>query len=385
MKKILLLTRNFPPLSGGMERLNHHLYLELKKNYDVLVAGPYGSHSYLDTDTQYCEFPYKPLYVFLWFSLWKTLKFCNQHKPNLIIAGSGATALSARLIGYVFNVPVVTFAHGLDLVLPNPVYQISFLPAIRASDAVWVNSRNTENLAISKGIASEKIEIVYPGVTIPDLSITPCSLNGFKNKLRLPADCRILLSVGRLTERKGLPEFIRYCLPDIIKNCPGCVLVIIGSEPDNALHHKIGVRAKIENVIQELGLTEHVRLLGHVDETKLVEAYQGSYLHIFPGLDLPGDVEGFGMVAIEAATYGLPTVAFAVGGVAEAVDHNQSGWLIDAGDYDGMTQTILNGLLHDDDASKSVNIESCRIHAAKFSWELFGNRVRRLCEKVIMD
>ncbi|WAR44092.1 glycosyltransferase family 4 protein [Methylomonas rapida] len=384
MKKILLLTRNFPPLTGGMERLNHHLYLELKKHFDVLVAGPCGSHAYLDSDTLFCEFSYKPLYAFLWSSFWKTLKFCNQYKPDLIIAGSGATALSARLLGYIFNIPVITFVHGLDLVLPNRLYQMSFLPAIRASDAIWVNSDNTKKLAINQRIKPEKIQIVYPGVTIPEMATTSNSANGFKTKLGLTEDYKILLSVGRLTERKGLPEFIRNCLPRIVKDYPRCVLVIIGNEPNNALHHKVGIKERIQETIQELGLTDHVRLLGHVDEAELAESYQDSHLHIFPGLDLPGDVEGFGMVAIEAAAHGLPTVAFAVGGVAEAVSHNQSGWLIEAGDYDGMIQTILSRMNDDDNAQKTVNTESCKDHAEDYSWDLFGARIFVILNELLL-
>lgn len=383
MKKILLLTRNFPPLTGGMERLNHHVYLELKKVFQVWVAGPRGCQAYLDADTLACEFAYKPAYAFLWSSFWQPMRFCSQHKPDLILAGSGATALSARLLGYVFNIPVVTFVHGLDLVLPNRLYQMLFLPAIRASDSIWVNSHNTQKLAVERRIAPEKIQVVYPGVTIPEMAVPPNSTNRFKASLGFSEDFKLLLSVGRLTERKGLPAFIRHCLPSIIKEYPSCALVIIGHEPSNALHHKAGVKEQIDATVQELGLMDHVRLLGHVDEDELSEAYQGSHLHLFPGVDLPGDVEGFGMVAIEAAAHGLSTVAFAVGGIAEAVSDHQSGWLIEAGDYEGMVRTILNSINNEDNALKTVNTETCRNHAAKFSWELFGNRIRQLCEKTL--
>lgn len=382
MKKVLLVTRNFPPLNGGMERLNYHIYLELNQDFNTLVAGPLGSSVHLAPETRHCEFPHKPLFAFLWDSFWKTLVLCSKEKPELIIAGSGATALSAWLIGYICKTKVVTFVHGLDLVVSNPLYQMLFLPAIRNCDAVLVNSHNTGKLAIKKGIASNKIKTIYPGVALPKPASKSIMPNRFKAEIGIAEDSIILLSVGRLTERKGLVEFILHSLPNIVKAEPRCVLVIIGDEPNNALHHKVGVKEKIIQAVRDSGLNNHVFLLGHVSESQLEEAYQCSHLHVFPGIDLPGDIEGFGMVAIEAAAHGLPTVAFAVGGVPEAVNHGVSGWLIKPSDYPAMTEAVLNGLVNLNSINNQVNEVSCRQHAAKFSWEIFGNNLRHLCDEI---
>ncbi|MDO8844859.1 glycosyltransferase family 4 protein [Methylicorpusculum sp.] len=383
MKKILLVTRNFPPLRGGMERLNHHIYLELNKTFDVVVAGPADILLYLSPSTRYCEFPHRPLPVFFWFSFWSTLRLAIKEKPALIISGSGITALSARLIGYLCQAKVITFIHGLDVVMPHPVYQRLFLPAIRACDAIWVNSQNTANLAINKGVCSNKIKTVYPGVVIPENNTLSQYSTDFRSELGLTQDLKILLSVGRLTERKGLVEFILYSLPDIVKACPDCILIIIGDEPNNALHHKTGAKEKITQAAKDKGLEKHVIFLGHVSEFQLEAAYQSSQLHIFPVLDLPGDIEGFGMVAIEAAVYGLPTVAFAVGGVPEAVSHHKSGWLIEPGNYPAMTETVINSLANLNSSHQTVTPDSCRQHGAEFSWDIFGDRIKQLCWELI--
>jgi phosphatidylinositol alpha-1,6-mannosyltransferase len=161
------------------------------------------------------------------------------------------------------------------------------------------------------------------------------------------------------------------------------VFVIIGDEPNNALHHKLGEKQKILQTIQDHNLADHVALLGHVSESQLKQAYLSSHLHIFPGIDLPGDVEGFGMVAIEAAAHGLPTVAFAAGGIPESVNHNTSGWLIKSGDYAAMTQTILNSINQPNYFEDKVNITSCQQHAANYSWEIFGEKIRDLCFRII--
>jgi phosphatidyl-myo-inositol dimannoside synthase len=385
MKKILLVTRNFPPLRGGMERLNHHIYLELNKSFDVVVAGPADSHLYLSPSTRYCEFPHRPLPVFFWFSFWSTLRLAIKEKPALIIAGSGITALSARLIGYVCQAKVIAFTHGLDVVIPHPVYQSVFLPAIRSCDAVWVNSQNTAKLAVDKGVMSDKIKTVHPGVVIPENNTIANRSRDFRTELGLTEEQKILLSVGRLTERKGLVEFILYAFPDIVKACPDCILVLIGDEPNNALHHKSGAKEKIIQAAKDKNLENHVIFLGHVNEGQLEAAYQSSQLHIFPVIELQGDIEGFGMVAIEAAVYGLPTVAFAVGGVPDAVSHTKSGWLIEPGNYPAMTETVINSLSNANSSNQQVNPDSCRQHGAEFSWDIFGDRIRQLCRETLRN
>jgi phosphatidyl-myo-inositol dimannoside synthase len=377
MKKILLFTRNFPPLKGGMERLNYNIYLELSRAFNVLVVGPKGSYKFLAESTKYREFSHKPLLLFLWSSFMQSLSFCKSEKPDLIIAGSGATALSARIIGYLFNIKVVAFLHGLDLVVENLFYQMLFLPSIRACDGVFVNSDNTGKLAITRKIDLDKIKIIYPGVKLPKETLIDS--NDFKENLGISDKSKILLSVGRLTERKGLFEFVQKSLPYILQADPDFVLVIVGDEPNNALHHKLGVKEKISQVVKKKELENNVIFLGYVNEAQLAEAYKNSYLHIFPGIELSGDVEGFGMVAIEAAAYGLPTIAFAVGGIPEAVSHGESGWLITPGDYAAMTETILNSNLHDN----QVNADKCKKHAQKFTWQIFGERLRLLCQEII--
>ena len=117
--------------------------------------------------------------------------------------------------------------------------------------------------------------------------------------------------------------------------------------------------------------------LGEVDDKFLSEAYLSSQIHVFPGLDLPGDVEGFGMVAIEAAAHGLPTIAFAVGGVPDSVEPGVSGWLIEPGNYSDMADTIL-GYLFNSGAS-TITPDSCRKFSEQFAWHILGNKLNAFC------
>jgi phosphatidylinositol alpha-1,6-mannosyltransferase len=95
--------------------------------------------------------------------------------------------------------------------------------------------------------------------------------------------------------------------------------------------------------------------------------------------DTPGDVEGFGMVAIEAALFGLPTVAFAVGGVVDAIEDGRSGYLIYPGQYQEFAQIIIRYLTT---PGSAVTSGACMSHAKKYSWDSFGERLRGVCKSI---
>jgi phosphatidylinositol alpha-1,6-mannosyltransferase len=373
---IILVTRNFPPLRGGMERLNFHIHEALQKNYEVYLIGPEGAEQYCGNAGRALTRPALPVWRFLAWAFWRTLRLALIQRPQLIVAGSGVAALPAVLAGRLAGIPVLTYLHGLDIVAAHPVYQHVFVPAIRRSTAWLANSRYTRQAAIRAGIPPERIEILHPGTDLPDLS----RLDGGKEfRRRIHAGDRpILLSVGRLTRRKGLLEFIEQAFPEIVRQCPEALLVIVGSEPVHSVARAAEpMGEKLRARLLELGLEKNTRLLGGVDEATLADAYSASRLHVFPVLDLPGDAEGFGMVAVEAAAHGVPTVAFDVGGVSDAVEPGISGQLLPSGNYAGLAQAVIRYLRSPQPAGETQ--AACRRHAERFAWPRFGERLREMC------
>jgi len=363
-----------------MERLNLHMYEELQKEYEVYLVGPKGAGAFCDNPGQVLESQSLPVWRFLILSFLQALWLILKHRPALLIAGSGVAALPALLAGRMGCVPVLTYLHGLDIIAPNALYQWFFLPAIRRSQGWMVNSRNTQRLAVNAGIPPDKIEILHPGTSLPNLSEFD---GGRAFRRRIGADGRlILLSVGRLTRRKGLLEFIQQAMPVIVQQYPEVLLLVIGGE---AVHSVAGstreVRKSLNACIASLGLERNVLFLGNVDDRTLSEAYLASQLHVFPILDLPGDVEGFGMVAVEAAAHGLPTVGFSVGGVADAVVEGKSGWIVGAGDYPCMVDIILRHLSSKEQTDK----EACLRVAEAFSWNHFGSKLRVNIRNAILN
>ena len=364
-----------------MERLNFHIFDELQKENEVFLVGPKGADAFCANPAYVWTSPPLPVWRFLIASFLITLYLSLTKRPQLIIAGSGIAALPAVLAGRLSGIPVLTYLHGLDIVVQNVFYQSIFMPIIKCSQGWLVNSRNTRRLAVNAGIPSEKIEILNPGTDLPNLS--EIDARSFRDEIGAGAR-PILLSVGRQTRRKGLLEFVERTLLPITHSHPDVLLLVIGGDPIQSVSGPSGLIANsLRSRVTELGLEGNVMFLGEVDDKFLSEAYLSSQIHVFPGLDLPGDVEGFGMVAIEAAAHGLPTIAFAVGGVPDSVEPGVSGWLIEPKDYSAMTDVIVQHLLTQN--ASTITSGSCRQFAEKFAWPTLGGKLNGYCRQFIGD
>lgn len=366
---VLLVTRNLPPLLGGMERLNLQLARELRAAYRVKVIGPAGSRAALPPDVEVVEVPASPLPLFICRALWASWRAAAD-KPLFAIAGSGLLAPMVNLVAWRSGAKPIAYVHGLDLVARHPVYRLFWIPALRRLAHAFANSASTADIARREGVAAGRITILHPGVATPGCSAGAAA--DFRVRHRL-GQARILLSVGRMTPRKGLREFVERSLPAICSRHADAVLVIVGDEAPDALSGRGRGRARqVLAAAAERGCAANTRVIGVLDDAALSGAYAAADVHVFPVREWPGDIEGFGMVALEAAAHGLPTVAFAVGGVPDAVRDGHSGHMLAPGDYAGFADRVC--LLLDAGDSHPMRA-SARSFASGFGWEKFGGRL----------
>ncbi len=374
---VLLVTRNLPPLRGGMERLNAHLAQELAARYRVIVVGPRGCSSLAADDIIVYQAPGTSILVFLAWAAATSAWLALRYRPAVILGGSGLVAPVVRLAAWLAAARAAVYLHGLDIIADSSLYRRFWLPSIRGMHACMTNSRHTASLARDAGVDSMTLAVIAPGV---DVSRTGTAAGAREFRLtHALADAPLLLSVGRLTVRKGLAEFVANALPAIVARHPSAILVVIGDDaPDAILKGNAGERDRIKALAASLGLASNLRMLGPVPQATLDSAYKASTVHVFPVRDVPGDVEGFGMVAIEAAANGLPTVAFATGGVPDAVATGISGLLVPAGDYPGFVAAV-DELLRD---GYEGHAASCRQFASAFTWERFGGEARGVLDRL---
>jgi len=352
-----------------MERLVYNAYNVTREEFHAYLVGPAGCAKYVEDSNSVRESRIKPVFFFLVMSFVRGLSLlAGIGKPALILGGSGLVAPVVVGLAKLVGSKSVILVHGLDLIVQSRLYHYFFLPFLRRADLIIANSENTLRLALQEGVPESKITVVNPGVDFPELI-----LDKKQARQRLNTDSEnILLSVGRLIPRKGLPDFIRKSLPGIIRNHPDTLFFIAGSEPQDALRkNSISVEQEIKSALKETGLHQHVRLLGAVDEITLQYLLCSADVFIFPLVEVKGDVEGFGMVAVEAAAYGVPTVAFDCGGVSDAVQDGRSGRLVTPGDYASFTNRVLEVLTNKDQITAAM----CREYAQRFNWAAYGKKL----------
>jgi phosphatidylinositol alpha-1,6-mannosyltransferase len=371
-QKLLLVTRNFPPIKGGMERLNQFVLSELSIKFQTFLVGPTGAGRFSPKSTIVRECSPR-LAWFLPVSLLLSARIALKNKQDIVLAGSGLSAVSAWAAALISKCRWGVYLHGLDIVVDSVIYQNLIFPFIRRANFLIVNSRATQDAAIAAGLDPKRIHLVHPGVNIPDQCIDPQIAEGWCRSHDIVPQ-QFMISVGRLTQRKGLVEFVLNSLPSIVDRFPEACLVVVGEEPRNSATSCNGYTNRLLEAARSSGVLDNLKLLGSITDEELTWAFAAAKLHVFPVLDQKGDMEGFGMVAIEAASFGVPTIAFSVGGVVDAVLCDVSGDLIEPGDYQAMDNAIIEVL----NGERNYDREAIRNFADDFSWPRFGTKLRAI-------
>ena len=179
-----------------------------------------------------------------------------------------------------------------------------------------------------------------------------------------------IISVGRLIKRKGFIYLLKTIKKTVEVN-DNLKLTIIGDGPEYK---------SIINYIRSNSLEQYVDIFRNVSDEFLVNAYKSNDIFILANLMLDnGDCEGAPNVLIEAASYGLPSIAGIEGGTSDVVDDNSTGFLIDPRDTDLMCNKILELI---NNASKLDIMSKNSIYKAKFqhSKELAGKKFAEYIE-----
>jgi len=266
--------------------------------------------------------------------------------------------------------PVVITIHGLDITYSNRIYQFLIPRCVGKLDKVICVSSATKGECVKRGVSQEKVAVIQNGVS--DSFYMGLGVEeGWELRRALSMELgidlnkkHILLSAGRLVERKGIHWFVRDVMPAIVAGRGDCVYLIVGE----------GVyRGKIRKVIHETGLEEHVFILGHVSDEMLSRLYNIADIFVMPNIPVEGDMEGFGLVALEAASCELPVVASSLEGIEEAIEDRGSGFLVEPSDAHEFV-SIINWLLEDDARTREFAENARSLVLTNYGWEYISQR-----------
>ena len=212
--------------------------------------------------------------------------------------------------------------------------------------------------------------MVFPGV---NRSLEPCGelLGKFTHAAGLYGKKRVILSVGRLVERKGVAWFVEHVLPRL----PEDVLYLVVGE--GRQRSAINVAANFSCV------ASRVRMMGEVSDDMLAAAYRSADVMVMPNIPVRGDMEGFGLVALEAAAAGLPVVASRIEGITDAIQHGRNGILVEAGDVEEYSRALMRLLEMPDSDLASLGETYARYTLENYSWTSTAERYVEIISRTI--
>jgi glycosyltransferase involved in cell wall biosynthesis len=342
-----IITRKYPPAVGGMEELSYQTSRQLARRRPVTLVSWGRSQAWLP--------------LFAGYAAVRLLAGLLGRRVSVLLLGDPVLAFFAWLAAR-FRVPVACVVHGLDVTWPNAAYQ-AYLRSFfcRSMDAYICISRATAEQLRPHGVRPERVFVVPVGVE---------QRHGAK-----PAACAgdpLLLLVGRLVPRKGAAWFVREVLPGLTASFPALRLVIVGEGPD---------RTAIEAAVQERGLSDHVELAGAVGDDAKWSMLARCDAVIVPNVPVQGDVEGFGIVALEAGAAGKPVFAADLEGLQDAVTDGVNGWRLPPQDSAAWQRSLAIHL--GDRQQLGVQGALAREHVTRnFNWESIGARYADIVDRL---
>ncbi|AFY32498.1 glycosyltransferase family 4 protein [Calothrix sp. PCC 7507] len=338
--EILVISRVFFPDTGGIQEYAYNRCLQDPDQIIVLTSACAGDQSFD------CEQPFpiyrwpmsamthlgalgsflKQILNILW-SVVLAIRLHQRYRYRYIEWCHGYDFLSLLLLSYLLPVQCVIYLHGDDVLCPlkNPVFRWLFEWTLRRTTTIVCNSNFTRNYLIDNFQVDTPIRVIHPTVRPEKFGQHSLEqVNHLRAQIRqqhqIPEQAIAILSVGRLVKRKGFDRVIEN-LPNLIAEGIDVYYIICGQG---------AMASELRLLAEKLGVTSRIIFAGYVPDEELTGYYAAcdifSLLTFFDSKQK--SIEGFGIVYLEAGYFAKPVIASRVGGVEDAVLHENNGLLV---------------------------------------------------------
>lgn len=356
---ILFVTRKYPPSTGGMENAAFELYTALAATNDVTLVQWGGTNKALPV-----------VYPWLFMqALWHGLR----RRPDVIYLQDGLMGPLGWALKGLLRRPSVITVHGLEATYANPLYRAVVPPFIKRQTAIVTGSSATRKV-VEDAFPGVKPKLISYGVNDifyqPDSRAAQLKLIATEAGIPLKRlqQSKLLHTSGRLVRRKGVLWFVNNVMPQLVADQPVLYLVSGTGKDQEA----------IEVAITKHGLEESVHLLGRVSDELLHALYNAADIFVMPNIPVANDMEGFGLVSLEAASCGTTVIASELEGIQDAIQNGKNGILLEPKYVTAYVQTIEREL-----RKPSLRREAVRAYTLEHnSWEESARQYEMLMRKL---
>jgi phosphatidylinositol alpha-1,6-mannosyltransferase len=383
--KTLLLSENFPPKTGGSGRWFWEIYRRMPRDTIIIAAGEYPRHEAFD-QTHDLPVVRLPLTLPSWGirqpdalrGYWQALRrlgpVLRSHEVALLHCGrclpEGLMALALKCWR---GIPYACYAHGEEMNYAATSRELSWLlrRVLRGAEVVIANSRNTAQLLQETwNLPQAKVELLHPGVDTH--RFVPAGRDPALRRELGWTDRPVVLTVGRLQKRKGHDRMIE-ALALIKHTVPNILYAIVGEGEERHTLQELAAAAHLE---------PHVQFMGEVADDQLVRCYQQCDLFVLPNRQVGADIEGFGMVLLEAQACGKPVVAGSSGGTTETMSIPQTGRVICCEEPHALA-VLVSELLSNPAQLERMGAAARRWVLEHFDWDTLSNRAAGIFQRLL--
>ncbi|MEQ9104111.1 MAG: glycosyltransferase family 4 protein [Rhodothermales bacterium] len=386
---VLLVTQDFPPDVGGTQTWSAEIARGLvREGHAVTVVCPALSGdasvdaSFRDAGVRvvrvaatYDAFPLRARRQLR--SLLATASPTHA-PPDVALAVAWPAALALRLAGAGSSrrVPVALAVHGRELLLEplgfpggRLLYDRLRRSAVRSADRFVPVSHYSASLLEPYGVPDSSVHVVNNG-TDPEVfsPAREADQQALRDELGI-GNRPMILSVCRLVGRKGVDTVIR-ALPRVLEAVPDAVYVVAGDGPDaNAL----------EALARGEGVEAQVVFAGRLPWNRLRACYSAAQVFALPARQADPDVEGFGIVFLEANACETPVIGALTGGIPDAIAEGESGVLVPPDDPVALADGLIR-LLSDPEYANRMGRQGRQRVVDGFTWSHAAGRIARILE-----
>lgn len=311
-------------------------------------------------------FPFKPIYQFK--NLNDLKKILQKKKVGLIHARFGLTGAEILPIKRKLGIPMLTSFHGFDLPSNRKSYKKygwRLKSLFKSGEAFTVTSKNMRDILIRYGCPKNKIFVHHSGINVDKFKFKP---------RRIPKDQNIiLLSVGRLVEKKGMDDLID-AFYKVQKAYHSISLCIAGDGP---------LRKKLSEKVEKLGLEKKVKFLGEIRHNQVMKEMEKAHLFALASTkDRNGNQEGIPNVLKEAMASGLPIISTRHAGIPELVSNGKSGFLVKEKNPNEFAKKLLE-LINSPDKWEKMGNEGRKKVVKSYNIEIQISHLESIYERVL--